>query len=300
VTTPHYAHLPVARDALQQGLHVLVDKPLCAHKADAMELLAAHTNSDQVFGIMFNQRTSRTYQRVRDLVQSGILGEIIRITWIVTDWFRTDVYYKSSWRGTWAGEGGGVLLNQAPHQLDLMQWIRGMPTRVYGICRLGKHNPIEVEDDVTALLEYPNGGTGVFITCTGESPGTNRLEISGNKGKITVEPNGICQWEENEVPASIYRKTATDGFAKPPTKIHPLPGPESCDQKEIMIRNFTEAILDGVPLIAPAEEGLRSLELANAILYSSLTDQPVDLPLSADIYASRLQALRDDSSSMPR
>jgi len=288
ITTPHYAHVPIGIDALEQGLHVLVDKPLAAHIAGARQLLDAHTDPQLVFGILFNQRTNPTYKKARELIQEGALGDLIRINWMITDWFRTDIYFDSPWKGTWAGEGGGVLLNQAPHQLDLLQWIMGMPQKVRGFCRLGAHTPIEVEDDVTAYFEYAHGTTGIFITSTGEAPGTNRLEISGDQGRILIEKDAPCTFTRNKISLREFRKTATDGFAQPETEVTALPSGDSGGQHTEVIQNFIDAIQNGTPLIAPAQEGYHSLELANAILYSSLKEQPIHLPLDAAAYQAIL------------
>ncbi len=192
IATPHYSHTFLGIEALEAGLHVLVEKPISVHKADCERLLAAHRSKKQVFAAMFNQRTDPYYQKVRDLVRGGELGKIQRINWIITDWFRPEAYYASGgWRATWAGEGGGVLLNQCPHNLDLFQWIFGMPQRVRGFCQFGRHHEIEVEDEVTAYFEYDDGKTGVFITSTGEAPGTNRLEITGDQGKLVMEGDSL-------------------------------------------------------------------------------------------------------------
>ncbi|MCC2683264.1 MAG: oxidoreductase, partial [Paenibacillaceae bacterium] len=191
IATPHYYHSPMAIEAFKHGLHVLSEKPAGVYTKQVREMNEAAAKSGKVFGIMFNQRTNPIYQKLRDLISSGELGEIRRTNWIITNWYRSQSYYDSGgWRATWAGEGGGVLLNQDPHQLDLWQWTVGMmPTRVRAFCQFGKYRNIEVEDDVTAYVEYANGATGVFITTTGEAPGTNRYEISGDRGKIVIENN---------------------------------------------------------------------------------------------------------------
>ncbi|MDF1512469.1 MAG: Gfo/Idh/MocA family oxidoreductase, partial [Anaerolineae bacterium] len=194
IGTPHYFHTTIGIAAMDSGHHVLVEKPISVHKADCERLIAAHDrNTDMIFAAMFNQRTDPYYQKIRDIVHSGELGHLLRINWIITNWFRTQAYYDSGgWRATWAGEGGGVLLNQCPHNLDLLQWIGGMPERVRGFCAIGKRHTIEVEDEVTAFLEYPDGCTGLFVTSTGEAPGTNRLEIAGDRGKLVYENGQIA------------------------------------------------------------------------------------------------------------
>lgn len=163
IATPHYLHPPMAISALNHNLHILVEKPAGVYTKQVKEMNEAAQKSEKVFGIMFNQRTNPLYLKTRDLVSSGELGEIKRTIWIITDWYRTQKYYDSGeWRATWAGEGGGVLMNQSPHQLDLWQWICGMPVRVRAFCNIGKFHNIEVEDDVTAYVEYANGASMVL------------------------------------------------------------------------------------------------------------------------------------------
>ncbi|MEJ6683528.1 MAG: Gfo/Idh/MocA family oxidoreductase, partial [SAR86 cluster bacterium] len=189
VATPHYDHTTIGIATLQAGLHLLVEKPISVHKADCEKLIRAHRHPDkQVFAAMFNQRTNKHYQHIKQLIDSGELGQVRRISWTITDWFRSQRYYDSGgWRATWAGEGGGVLLNQCPHQLDLLHWLFGMPTALRAQGKVGKHHNIEVEDDITCWLEYANGATGVFTTTTGEAPGINRLEIAADRGLLVYD-----------------------------------------------------------------------------------------------------------------
>ena len=293
--TPHYFHTTVGIDAMQCGLHFLSEKPISVHKADAERLIAAHDDPKVVFAAMFNQRTDPHYIKVRDLIRSGELGEFRRVNWIITNWFRTQAYYNSGgWRATWKGEGGGVLLNQCPHQLDLLQWLCGMPSKMRATCAIGKFHEIEVEDDVTACFEYPNGATGVFVTTTGEAPGTNRLEIVGTRGKVIVE-DGAIRFTRNTVPSDEFLRTSQHGFATPEIWNVDIPADGRGGQHVAILQNFVDAILDGVPLIAPAEEGIRSVELANSMLYSSLTGKTVDLPLDGAAYERRLKKLIRDS-----
>ena len=289
IATPHYSHTPIGIAALRAGLHVLVEKPISVHKADCARLLAAHRNPAQVFAAMFNQRTDPYYRAIRSLVQGGELGAIRRINWIVTDWFRSEAYYASSpWRATWAGEGGGVLLNQCPHNLDLLQWIFGRPARVRAFCHFGRYHDIEVEDDVTAYLEFASGATAVFLASTGEAPGTNRLEIAADGGRIIYDGDRI-EVLRNLVPAAEFSRTTTQSFARPDTVGSTLAPPDHGGQHNEILANFGAAILDGAPLIAPAAEGIHSVELANAMLMSAWRDRTVELPLNARAYERRLQ-----------
>jgi predicted dehydrogenase len=275
--------------ALAAGLHVLVEKPISVHKADCERLIAAHRNERQVFAAMFNQRTDPAYRRIRALVGDGELGEIRRLNWIITDWFRTAAYYASGgWRATWAGEGGGVLLNQCPHNLDLLQWMFGLPVRVRAFCHFGRYHDIEVEDDVTAYLEFANGATGVFIASTGEAPGTSRLEVAAEGGRVVYERDEL-RFARNAVPMSEFSRTAPQAFARPECADCVVPLSDHGGQHNEILQNFADAILDGQPLIAPAREGIRSVELANAMLMSTWLDRTVELPLDGARYARLLR-----------
>ena len=292
IATPHYQHTSLGVAALERGLHVMVEKPISAHKADAERLIAAHRKRKRpVFAGMFQLRIEPRYAKIRKLIRDGELGELARVSWIITDWYRTEAYYRSGgWRATWKGEGGGVLLNQCLHNLDLWQWLCGMPSRVRGFCQLGRYHQIEVEDNVTAYLEYPNGATGVFITSTGEAPGTNRLEIAGTRGKVVLEKDRL-HFTRNEVAMTEFSKTAKTGFLKPEVWNVELPIENAPAPHAALMQNFVDAILDGTPLIAPGEEGIHSVELANAMLYSSLTEKTVELPMNGAAYEKKLRQL---------
>jgi predicted dehydrogenase len=292
IATPHYQHTSLGIAALEAGLHLMVEKPISAHKADAERLIAtARQHPGQVFAGMFQLRTEPRYARIKRLIETGELGDIARLSWMITDWYRTEAYFASGgWRATWKGEGGGVLLNQCLHNLDVIAWLLGMPARVRGFCQLGRYHQIEVEDNVTAYLEYPNGATGVFITSSGEAPGTNRLEIAGTRGKVVLENNRLT-FTRNETDMIEFSRTAKVGFAKPDTWVAELPFTDADTPHAIVMRNFIEAILDGTPLIAPGPDGLHSVELANVMLFSSLLGQTIELPMNAPAFEAKLQEL---------
>jgi len=296
VATPHYQHTSIGTAVLEAGLHLMVEKPISAHKADAQRLIAvAGKHPEQVFAAMFQLRTEPRYLKIRNLIQGGELGEIVRLGWIITDWYRTEAYYASGgWRATWKGEGGGVLLNQCLHNLDVIAWLLGMPARVRGFCQLGRYHDIEVEDNVTAYLEYPNGATGVFITSTGETPGTNRFEIAGTRGKVVLENNRLTV-TRNVSDMIEFSRAAKVGFAKPEVRHEEIPFQDAVAPHAALMQNFVEAILDGAPLIAPGEEGLHSVELANAMLYASLIGQTVELPLDGAAFERKLGELIAES-----
>src|SRR5438093_6342197 len=296
IATPHYQHTALGIAALEAGLHLMVEKPISAHKADAERLIAvAKKNPDQVFAAMFQLRVEPRYLKIRKLIQGGELGDIVRLSWIITDWFRTEAYYASGgWRATWRGEGGGVLLNQCLHNLDVMAWLLGLPARVRGFCQIGRYHNIEVEDNVTAYLEYPNGATGVFITSTGEAPGTNRFEIAGTRGKVVLENNRLT-FAHNETDMIEFSKSAKVGFLKPEARQEDNPLENAATPHATLMQNFVDAILDGKPLIEPGEEGVHSVELANAMLYSSLIGQTVELPMDSAAFEKKLQQLIAES-----
>lgn len=289
IATPHFAHTTLGIAALKAGYHTLVEKPISVHKADAERLIAAHTDKRLVFAAMFNQRTDPYYQVIRNLVRGGELGQVRRIQWTITNWFRTYAYYgMGGWRATWAGEGGGVLLNQCPHNLDMFQWIFGLPKRVTGYCTFGRYHDIEVEDDVTAYFEFADGAHATFITSTGEAPGSNRLEIAGERGRLVYENDKII-FEKNEVPMTEFSRTTREAFGKPAVTTVDLSAKDHGGQHNDILRNFTDAILDGATLLSPAAEGIYSVELANAVLLSAWTGRAVDLPMNSAVYERELQ-----------
>jgi predicted dehydrogenase len=292
IATPHYQHTTLGILALEQGLHVMVEKPISAHKADAERLVAAHQGRPkQIFAGMFQLRAEPRYLKMRNLITGGDLGQIVRMNWINTDWFRTEAYYASGgWRATWKGEGGGVLLNQCLHNLDSLQWLLGMPAQVRGFCQLGRFHEIEVEDNVTAYLEYSNGATGTFVSSTGEAPGTNRFEIVGTRGRLVLERDKLF-FTRNESDMLEFSKSAKLGFAKPEVWNVEIPFENAANGHATLMQNFVNAILDGEPLIAPGEEGIHSVELANVILYSSLLGQTVELPMDSAAYERKLNEL---------
>src|SRR2546425_4455390 len=296
IATPHYQHTTLGIAALKQGVHAMVEKPISAHKADAERLIAAHkSNPKIIFAGMFQLRAEPRYLKIQKLIQSGELGEIVRLSWIMTDWYRTEAYYASGgWRATWKGEGGGVLLNQSLHNLDVMQWLLGMPARVRGFCQLGRFHQIEVEDNVSAYLEFPNGATGIFISSTGEAPGSNRFEIAGTRGKLVLEKDKLS-FTRNEAAMVEFNKVSKLGFAKPDVWHADIPFENAPNPHAILVQNFVNAILDGEALIAPGEEGIHSVELANVILFSSLIDETVELPMDSAAYEKKLNQLIAES-----
>lgn len=295
IATPHYDHPPIALDAFAAGLHVMSEKPAAVSVKAARNLNAEYEAKYKhlKFAIMFQQRAYTVWKKLRDVIAAGELGEIRRVTWIVTDWFRTWSYYGSGgWRATWAGEGGGVLINQCPHNLDLIQWITGMmPSRVTAVAHIAKTHPIEVEDEVNAILEYPNGATGHFVTSTGEAPGTNRLEIAGDRGKIIAE-HGQITFHRTRESVTHVNQTSKASFPTMETWACSIPVAQDPGKHHEQVMNaFVKSIREGTPLVAEGVEGVRGLELGNAMLMAGLTRTPVELPMDGDAFDNFIKEL---------
>ena len=289
ICVPHYEHPDLIVAGLENNLHVLCEKPVGVYTKNIRTVNAVAAKSKKVFGIMFNQRTNPIHKKLREMIETNELGEIKRTNWIITTWYRSQSYYDAGgWRASWAGEGGGVLLNQCPHQLDLWQWICGMPKRVLAFCGFGKYHNIEVEDDVTAYVEYENGATGVFITTTGETPGSNRFEIAGDMGKITME-NGKLVFCKTAVSERQFNREFKGGFGSPANEAIEINIEGENPEHKGITQNWVDSILTGSPLLAPGVEGINSLELSNAMLLSSWTDDWVDLPIDDDLFYEKLQ-----------
>ncbi|MCM1045223.1 MAG: Gfo/Idh/MocA family oxidoreductase [Candidatus Gastranaerophilales bacterium] len=284
VATPHYAHEEQVVRAFENLLHVLCDKPAGVYSRQARQISEAlkQADGDLVYAMVFNQRTNPLYGRMKEIVESGRYGRMKRVNWVVTDWYRPDFYYASSaWRATWDQDGGGTLLNQCPHNLDLLQWICGVPARVQGFCHEGKYHPIQVEDDVTAYLEWDNGATGVFIASTGEAAGVNRLEISLEEALLVCEGGElrVCEIsKELGMPEAEYRRTATESFRKINGAWHR----EDCGREDApylkVLQGFADAIRKKGEPVAWGEEGRYSLYLSNAIYLSSWQRRMIELP----------------------
>ena len=300
ICTPHYQHPVLAADALNRGKHVMCEKPAGVYTLQVRDMIrAADEHPELTFGMMFNQRTNCLYRKMKEMLDSGRMGVIKRVTWIITDWYRTQRYYDSgSWRATWAGEGGGVLLNQCPHQLDLLQWLCGMPSKVQAHLHYGKWHDIEVEDDVTAYLEFPNGATGVFITTTGDADGINRLEITTEHGKLLCEKEQlVCTYhEENERRWCFECK---DVFGVPKSETYIVETDGKNPQHAGVLNAFAAHILRGEPLVADGREGINGLILSNAMHLSDWLGKAVEIPFDEDEFLSLLNQRRAISRQKP-
>lgn len=293
VAVPHYYHPPIVIDALNAGINAISEKPAGVYTKQVKEMNAVAEKSDKLFGMMFNQRTNCIYRKMREMVQNGELGDIKRVNWIITDWYRTQDYYDSGdWRATWKGEGGGVLFNQCPHQIDLLQWIVGMlPSKVHSFCHFGKWHDIEVEDDVTAYMEFPNGATGVFVTTTADAPGTNRFEITGTKGRLVCNAEKwgkeILTFDKLEVDEREHCKNAK-GFAAPKYETIDVETDGKNDQHVGILNNFANAVLGIEPLFVKGVEGINGVEMMDAMMLSTWLGKEVTLPIDDDLYLSEL------------
>ncbi|WP_339725112.1 Gfo/Idh/MocA family oxidoreductase [uncultured Paraglaciecola sp.] len=287
IATPTMSHLEMGLYALQKGLHVLMEKPLGLSIAQGQALLAA-TGAEQVFALMLNQRVAPVFAKMKSVMDAGTLGELQRTHWTMTNWFRPEVYFQvSDWRATWRGEGGGLLLNQCIHNIDIFQWLTGMPIAVQGFCGFGKYHNIEVEDEATAYFEYENGATGIFVGSTGEAPGVNRLDIVGDKGMLSFDGDRLLL-TENSPSTSQYNSETKDMFGQPSNQQVDITPSESVNQHAIVINNFVQAILQQEPLIAPAIQGIDSLAIANGILWSAWSGQRITFPLDGLGYQAAL------------
>ena len=287
VCTHHSDHLATGMAVLESGVHLLMEKPLALSKGDCEKLVAAHRDPRQVFAIMLNQRTDPRFRWAKELIDAGDFGSLMRVQWTITDWFRTDYYFElTPWFAKWS-DGGGLVMTQALHQLDILIWLCGKPTRVRSFAHLGKWHDVAVDDDVTAYMEFENGATGVFVTSTGETPGCNRLELSGDKGRIVIE-NDSAVFHRLPVPASVMRRTVRERTIIPEIATTFAEDTGRGGQHGEILDNFVEAVLDGAPLIAHGSEGLLSVELANAILMSSVREETVALPMDSELYARTL------------
>lgn len=287
IATPTFSHAKIGLYALSAGLHVLMEKPIGLSILEGENLLNAASDSS-VFALMLNQRADPLFIKMKSLIDSGRLGKLTRYQWTMTNWFRPEIYFQiSDWRATWKGEGGGLLVNQCIHNLDIFQWLCGMPKALRAHCYLGKHHNIEVEDEVNCLLEFANGASGTFVGSTGEAPGVNQLDIVGDKGRLSFDGKHLFLFE-NDQGTTHYSKHTSDMFGCPNTLKYDITPSRDINQHAVLIDNFCQAIIHKAKLIAPAKEGIHSLSLANAMLLSNWKDKKIHFPLDANTYQEEL------------
>jgi len=296
IATPHYFHPPIAIEAMRRGIHVLSEKPIAVTVKAADEMIRTAQETGVKFAVMFQRRTARSSRLARKAIEEGLVGEVYR-THLLMSSYRSQAYYDSAaWRGTWTGEGGGVLINQAPHPIDIFTWLAGMPARVTAQVRTRRHE-IEVEDEAFALLEYPNGAHGYLYVSVNEAPGTSRLEICGDRGKVVLQGDEVQVYRLKQ-PLSEFTVTSDQMWASPEAELVELEVPEMPPGHATITRNFARAILYEEPLIAPGEEGIHSLELTNALILSGKRGKTVELPLDREEYETLLEELK--ASSRPK
>lgn len=279
IAVPHYAHTTLAIKAFSHGFNVITEKPAGVFVKQVMEMNAAAEKSGKIFGIMYNQRTNPCFQKIKHMIDSGEIGGIKRISWVITDWYRPQAYHDSAaWRSKWATEGGGTLINQNPHQLDLWQWLFGMPDRLISFISYGRYHNIEVDDDLTTYMEYDNGVTGTYIASTGEWPGTNRLEIACDMGRIVLE-NWQLKFKKSEVSERVFEKTNKDPDAVPGLWESEALLKDNWGEQHVGILKDFVKVFNGEKeqLLAPGYEGIKGLTISNAMHYSSWTHEMVDL-----------------------
>ncbi|NLH99305.1 MAG: Gfo/Idh/MocA family oxidoreductase [Chthonomonadales bacterium] len=294
IATPHYFHPPIAIEAFKRRIHVLSEKPIAVSVKAADKMIAAAEKSGCVFGVMYQMRALGRMQLAKKIVEEGRLGEIYR-TSLVVGWYRSQAYYNSGgWRATWTGEGGGVLINQAPHFLDLFAWLGGLPVRLTGNTRTRIHD-IEVEDEAFALLEYANGAHGYLYASTTEVPGHEQIEICGDRGKLMLQGSTIRVWE-NKQPIREHSREAKEMWGSPGSDEITLDIPAGQGKHQEITRNFCRAILYGEPLIAPGAEGIWAVELINALIMAGKTGKPVELPVNRARYERLLASLQATSA----
>jgi len=293
VATPHYFHPEIAIYAMERGKPVISEKPIAVTVSAADAMVAAAQRTGVPFAVMHQSRSEPIWRLAGELVKSGRLGEIYRTMLVYAD-FRSQAYYNSAgWRATWSGEGGGVLINQAPHSLDRFTWLGGLPSRVTAHTATRNHN-IEVEDVAGAMLEYPNGATGYVYCSTTEHPGTDILELSGERGKLQVVGSQMRFWE---LPEGVkqFSDTSPEMWKRPPAQEVPLELPTGETGHITILRNMARHILYDEPLIAPGVEGLKTVEMINAMILSGHTGQPVDVPVDRARYDAFLAELVKNS-----
>ena len=289
VATPHYDHPILAMEAMDKKIHVISEKPAGVFTKNVREMNRKAETAGVVFAIMYQQRTHPMYRKMREMVQNGELGEIKRTSWLITDWYRPQVYYDNGgWRATWKGEGGGVLINQCPHNLDLWQWICGMPKRVTAFAHNGKWHDIEVEDDVTAYVEYENGATGIFVTTTADCPGNNRFEVMGDLGKLVCEHNQLVHYKLG-VSEREFNRTTKELFGAPKAERVVIDCPGAFPQHPGVLTDFVKKINGEGELVAEGIEGINGLTISNAMHLSSWTGKTIELPLDEDLFLAELK-----------
>lgn len=291
VGTPHPSHAELAIAALESGAHVLCEKPLAPEAREADAMIAAADRAGLLLGVCFQQRFRPVIEAAKRLIDEGRLGTLVRAS-VVDPWYRPHAYYASAdWRGTWKGEGGGILMNQAPHTLDLLCHLAGPPVTAWGLAQR-RAQPMEAEDTATALLTYPEGAVGTVAVSTLE-PGEQRIELVGDRGRIEIVGETL-RFERFDPPISEHLVAATEMFAAPDRVAEEVELPPGRGDHLALHTDFAAAAREGREPRVPGREALWSLELANAIVLSTHEQRAVPLPVDREAYRSLLAQLRDE------
>lgn len=290
VLAPHPLHAPLAIDCLDAGAHVLVEKPIAVDVAGADRMIEAAQRNKRLLAVNLQHRTRSEVRTAKKLIGDGRLGDVQRVQ-LTAIWTRPAFYYRmGGWRGTWRGEGGGILMNQSPHNLDVICHLAGQPRRVMAWNRNLFHQ-IEAEDTSVAMLEWANGAVGTLLVSTAQIGEAERMEFGGTHGVLLLARGGL-EFVESGQDVRAFLAESQNPFGKPELEARDITLEAGTGDHAAIYANFVDAVTNGTPLVAEGTEARMSLELANALIYSSMTGQPVDLPLDRAAYAEMLDRLR--------
>lgn len=287
ICTPHVLHARMAKAALEHGLHVLIEKPVSARIDEARDLIrATRAHPELVSGVLYCKRTSETFNDLRRRIRGGEFGRLKRVNWLMTCFYRPDVYYAQEWRGSWQREGGGMLLTQASHHLDALVWLLGLPERMQAFCGFGTERAIETENEALLQMWYPNDLTVQLIASAREYPGTNRLEISGSRAQLLLEGERFARLRRLGMDEAEYAKSASEMYASIPysEETFEYGGCENTVQQAAIVNNFVRAVNGLEPVLCPVTEAAGSLEVINAAYFSAWRETAVRFPLDPDAY----------------
>ena len=299
IVTPHTSHVPIGLQMARLGKHILVDKPAGISAGEVEQLVHCCEENHVVFAMMFHNRCLPAFAQARQMIMDGALGSLHRAVWVCNSWYRTPAYHRSApWRSSWNGECGGLMINQNPHYLDLWNWLFGMPDKVYAALEFGRYNDFDVDDAADIQFYYENGFHGTMVSATGEAPGVNRLEIWGSKGKLTVEDGKNLLFDENEMSTEEFAKVNQQVFTMLPHKQRQIPLEQVQNPYLPALLHFGESILTGSSPVADGYDGLKEVQLANAVYVSGWEEKRVALPVAEERYLeglrSRQKAERDN------
>ena len=284
IVTPHTSHISIGYRFAKLGKHILMDKPAGTVAGEVEGLVRFCEEKGLAFSMIFNNRQLPVFQAMKRKLESGILGNLHRAVWVCNDWYRSPAYHASAgWRSSWNGEWGGMMVNQNPHYLDMWNWFFGLPDRVYAAMEFGRYNDFLVDDAIDLQLYYDNGFHGTFISATGEAPGVNRLEIWGSKGRLTLEGNKIT-FAENEMSVEEFGAVNKEKFAKIPYTVSEEVLDQQVNPYAIIMENFARHLLSDEPLLTTGWDGLRQVQLANAIYVSGWEERKVPVPVAEERY----------------